>query len=88
MRITSFEWTENDINHIARHAVTPEEAEEVCFQGSPIILKAKYGRYIALGQAGGGRYLAVIFKYTGHQKAKVITARAMSETERRFYKRR
>src|SRR6266542_6173427 len=32
--------TEDRVNHIARHGVTPEEFEEVCF-GAPLALRAK-----------------------------------------------
>ena len=31
MKIHELIWTEDRVNHIARHGVTPEEAEEACF---------------------------------------------------------
>ena len=88
MKISHIEWADSAILHIARHGVEPSEVEEACFEGMPFILKAKYNRYFALGQAHNGRYLTVVFEYLGKNKAKVITARAMSESERRLYKRR
>ena len=87
MKINHIGWTENTISHIGYHGVDPEEVEEVCFEGKPFILKTKYGRYFALGQARSGRYLTIVFEYLGQNKAKIITARAMSESERRLYKR-
>src|SRR5688500_12083650 len=35
MRIDAFVWPEDRVEHIARHGVTPEEGEEVCF-GKPL----------------------------------------------------
>lgn len=88
MVIRDIIWVEDDIAHIARHGVEPSEVEEVCFRGSPRILKAKFNRYSALGKTKSGRYLTIIFEYAGHNKASIITARAMSESERKLYQRR
>ena len=88
MRIKDIEWDEGTISHIAKHGVEPREVEEACFEMNPFILKARHNRYFALSQAKSGRYLTIIFEYLGQNKAKIITARAMSESERRSYKRR
>jgi hypothetical protein len=39
MKINQLIWPEDRIGHIARHGVTPEEVEEVCF-GQPQVLRA------------------------------------------------
>ena len=88
MKIKDIYWDEDTILHIAKHGVDPKEVEEVCFEAKPFILKSRHNRYFALGQTESGRYLTIIFEYIGQNKAKIITARAMSESERRFYKRR
>lgn len=88
MRISHIGWDEDTILHIAKHGVEPKEVEEVCFEGNPTVLKSRYGRYYALGQTNAGRYLTIVFEYLGQNKAKIITARAMSEAERRLYRRR
>ena len=88
MRIKHIEWDDETILHIAKHGVDVQEVEAVCFESSPLVLKTMYNRYIALGQTGSGRYLTIIFEYLGQNKAKIITARAMSESEKRLYKRR
>lgn len=88
MRIEEIIWDDATILHIARHGVEPKEIEEACFDGNPYILKAKYNRYLALGQTQSGRYLTIVFAYLGQNKARIITARAMSEPERNLYKRR
>ena len=88
MRIAEIIWDGDSLAHIARHGVEPSEAEEACFSGKPYILKARHNRYIVLSQTKSGRYLALILICVGQGKAKVITARAMSEAERKLYKRR
>ena len=88
MKIKKITWDTNTVAHIARHSVEPEEVEEACFAGKPFIFKARENRYIALGQTENGRYLTIIFQHLEQNRAKVITARAMSEAERKIYKRR
>ena len=88
MRIESISWDDGTIAHIARHSVEPAEVEEALFERAPHVFKTKNNRHIALGQAGNGRYLTVILEYIGEHRAKVITGRAMSEAERKLYRRR
>jgi hypothetical protein len=40
MRIHELIWPEDRIDHIARHGVSPEEVEEVCF-GRSLVQRAK-----------------------------------------------
>ena len=60
MKIHELIWPEDRIDHIARHGITPQEVEEVCFS-RPLILRAKSEGenpvYYALGQTLAGRYL-------------------------------
>lgn len=86
MRFSEFEWDEANTEHIARHQVTPEEAEEV-FGGQYMIRKTREERYIALGQTEEGRYLAVVFARKGN-KVRIITARNMDDKERYLFKRK
>lgn len=88
MRISDISWDEGTIAHLARHGVEPEEVEGVFFKADPYTLKTRQNRYLALGQTQSGRYLAIVFEYFGQYKAKIITARPMSEAERKLYKRR
>lgn len=90
MRIHEFVWTEDRIEHIARHGVTPEEVEELCF-GRPLILRAKSEGenpvYYVLGQTTAGRYLfAVIIRFPDG-KGYSVTARPMVDKEERRYRR-
>jgi len=60
MKIRQIVWPEDRIEHIARHNVTPEEVEEVCF-GQALVQRAKSEGdnpiYYVLGQTFAGRYL-------------------------------
>lgn len=93
MQISQLVWNENIIEHIARHNVSPEEVEEVCF-GQPLIVKSKQASkgpnptYYALGQTENGRYLFVMFIYFKQGRAMVVTARDMDPAERKYYQRR
>ena len=51
-------------------------------------LRAKYGRYLILGQTEAGRYLTLVVAPLGGARGKLITARTMTDVERRFYLRR
>lgn len=87
MKITSFEWDENNINHIAEHGVNPEEVEEACFN-NPLVLRGRWKRYYVLGQTDSGRYLMVVIELKTSDAARVVTARDMVQAERRRYSRR
>lgn len=85
MRIHEFVWAEDRIDHVARHGVTPEEVEEVCF-GRPLVQRAKSEGenpvYYVLGQTNAGRYLfAVVIRFPD-SKGYTVTARPMTDKER------
>jgi len=44
--------------------------------------------YTALGRSDAGRYLAVFFIYTKDQRALILSARDMSDAERKRYERK
>ncbi len=75
---------------IWKHNVTETEVRQV-FLDKPRYRFIEKGRYegehlyLALGITDSGRYLAVYFIYKKNKKALIITARDMTETERRKY---
>ena len=83
MKIDELEWSLERLDHIARHAVTAEEVEEV-LSSAPFFKRGRGGVYEAWGQTEAGRYLLVIFRYLGHNRAWPITARDMDENEKRY----
>lgn len=78
-------WDDWNAEHLARHHVSPTEVDEVCF-GEPWILRGREGRFVVFGQTLAGRYLLVILGERGAGLFYPITARDMTETERRRYR--
>ena len=88
MNIYEIIWPEERIEHIARHNVSPEEVEEVCFSRSLVLRAKQQGAnpvYYVLGQTNSGRYLfCVIIQFSGG-KGYPITARPMTDKEKSRY---
>jgi uncharacterized DUF497 family protein len=90
MRIDELLWPRERVEHIARHGVSPEEFEQACFS-KPLVLRAKsYGEnpvYYVLGQTDAGRYLFAVVIQFPDGKGYPVTARSMTEKEKRRYQR-
>jgi len=82
----NFEWDGANEAHIARHNVSPGEAEEV-FLTKFFLRKTHSGRYGLYGQSFCGRYLFVVFEKLKGNAIRVITARDMADKEKTFYRR-
>jgi uncharacterized DUF497 family protein len=89
MKIHDFIWAQDRIQHIARHGVTPDEVEEVCF-GRPLVQRAQSEGpnpvYYVLGQTEAGRYLLCVVIHFPEGKGYPVTARQMTEREKRRYR--
>lgn len=86
-----FDWNQaNAQKNWERHAVTPEEAEEVFFQ-EPLVVRSdvRHGkaekRYYALGQTTSGRLLFIAFTIR-RNLIRVISSRDMSRKEVEVYR--
>lgn len=87
-RIDGFIWLDWIVEKIiVKHGVAPEEVEGAFFNTPYKIRRVEMGKYQYLSRSDAGRYLAIVFVWAGRQ-VKVITARDMTETERRFYSRK
>lgn len=86
LRITGFEWDDANTEHIARHNVDPDEAEQI-LQNRPVIRRSRSGRYVAIGQTDEGRYLVVVFEVYRGGRTRVVTARPAQPEERRLQRR-
>ncbi len=87
MYISRLEWDEYRIDHIALHGVEPDEVWEVC--ADPFLLGRRQGanRYRLYGQTENGRYLFVVIESRYGAVYKPITARDMTEAEKRAFRR-
>jgi uncharacterized protein len=88
MKVHEFIWPEDRVDHIAHHGVTPEEVEEACF-GTAFVQRAKsQGKnpvYYVLGKTTAGRYLFCVVIQFPDGRRYPVTARPMTEKERRRY---
>jgi hypothetical protein len=71
-----FEWDEHNQQHIARHGVTPEEAEEAV-ANDPLEMDAPYTdgeeRFPLIGRTNSGRW-PVVVTMLRNRKVRVVTA--------------
>jgi uncharacterized protein len=93
MRLNEIIWKDRFIDKIeAKHGVNTDEVEEILFS-KPHVRRAQKGRvkgedlYAAYGQTIGGRYLIVFFIHKERTVALPISARDMTDAERRYYER-
>ncbi len=91
MRLYEVIWKDEFVDKIdAKHGVGTEEVEQVLF-GKPHVRRAQKGRvkgedlYAAYGQTDSGRYLIVFFIRKEQTVALPISARDMTDSERRYY---
>ncbi len=87
--VSSFEWDEANISHIAKHNVIPDEAEEV-FSDVDNVQDENIGhstvekRFLIIGKSQEGRLLYQIFTRRG-DKIRVISSRDINKKEVALY---
>ena len=94
MKITGLIWLEDIVQKLLqKHRVQPQEVEEVLSNLPRFFFVEKGHRqgenvYAALGQTGAGRYLVVFFARTKDGRALILSARDMTDAERKRYGRK
>ncbi len=82
-----FDWDAATTNHIARHRVRPEEAEQALAHG-PLEVKAVIrkgeSRRLCIGRTDSGRLLDVVYTVR-NKKIRVVTAHPTNRRQRRIY---
>lgn len=79
-------WDSWNVQHIARHHVTPDEVEAVC-HSDPLILRGQQkNRLVLIGQTEE-RILAVILESQGKGQYYPITAYPADQKDSNLYKR-
>lgn len=93
MQLDEIIWKDRFIDKIeAKHGVSASEVEEIIF-GKSHVRWAQKGHvkgedlYTAFGQTTGGRYLVVFFIRKEQIAALPISARDMTDSERKYYER-
>jgi uncharacterized DUF497 family protein len=69
----------------SKHRVSLVEVEEACLAEERHIRRGREGLYKVFSQNSGGRYILVVLAYRGRGNWKIVTARQMTEGERRLY---
>jgi uncharacterized DUF497 family protein len=88
--IQGFVWTDDRIDHVARHGVEIEEFEEVCFGRAMAVRVEARGKnpvYEVLGRTDAGRYLVCVVILFPDATGFPITARPMTAKEKRRFER-
>lgn len=86
LHISRLHWDEWNRDHISKHDVLPEEAEEVV-TSVPIVRETYKHRFQLLGPTMSGRIISVIVGAVPEQAEVyyVFSARPASRSERRYY---
>lgn len=92
MEDIQLQWAQNVVDKIIeKHGITPEEINEVIYDGKPFLQRGpgsgRNRRYYVLGQTLGGRYIFIVLKKVRGTVFSTVTARDMKGDERRLYKR-
>lgn len=93
MVINTILWNDDRVNHISKHGIQFHEIEEAVFD-DPYGKTKKIATsqrdsnqyiYRLLGRSTAGRYIAFFYIHHGRCGVYPVTARDMTETERRSY---
>lgn len=85
---TSFRWNDWNLNHIAEHGVTAEEAEAIVRHARRNDVRhAGDDKFVVRGRGRGGRLLQVIFVSDDAATIYVIHARPLTPKEKRRFRR-
>lgn len=89
MRVEHIDWGNGDerIGHVARHNVTRDEVEDVLYNRASMARRVREGAIAVYGRTMAGRYLIVFVLPKPAHTVFVLTARDMTNVERRHYQR-
>ncbi len=84
-----FRWNDANVEHIAKHGITPEAAECVVRHARPPYPEAREDeKYYVAGQTETGDYIQVVYIVDPPPLVYVIHARRLNDKEKRIYRRR
>lgn len=86
LRIESLEIDDHILEKIeSKHSVSFAEVEEACLSDQRHVRKSREGLYKFFSETAAGRYILVVLVNLGGGSWKVVTAREMTDSERRLY---
>jgi hypothetical protein len=81
-------WTEESEDHIAGHGVTPGEVEEVMYLNPRLTAPGRDESILVFGTTSSGRHLVVVVTTAIDGRDFVVTAREMTDREKRAFRSR
>jgi hypothetical protein len=88
LRIEALEVDDHILDKIeSRHGVPFHEVEQACHSPQRHVRRGRTGLYKVFSQTEGGRHLLVVLVDRGSGVWRVVTAREMTDQERRLYRR-
>ncbi len=72
----------------SKHGVTEEEVNEACYSSQRFVRRGEGGAYLFYSRTEAGRYVLVVLRPLGGDVWRLITAREMTDRERRGYRER
>ena len=82
------QWTDWSEEHIGRYGVGPGEVEEVLFGRPRWIAKGRSGTALVFGVTAADRLVLVVTVDEGDGVAFIVTAREMTDQEKRTFRRK
>lgn len=86
--VREIRWTEDSEDHIAAHAVTPDEVEQLVNSRPRLVLAGRQNTEYVFGTTNAGRYLLVVLAEAIDGRDYVVTAREMTDAERQAFRRK
>lgn len=88
LRIESLEIADHILEKIeSKHGISFTEVEEACLWDRRHVRRGREGLYKVFSQTAAGRYILVVLANLGRGNWKIVTAREMTDAERRLYTR-
>lgn len=85
--VRKFIWDSWNIQHLARHNITPDEVEAVC-HNQPIVLRGQQkNRLVLIGETEENLILVIVLEANGKGKYYPITAYPAEKQDITLYKR-
>ncbi len=87
MSIVEFDWDDANRGHIARHGISPEEAEQAVTidpLDADVQQHESEQRVLCFGRTRSGRLVTVLYTQRGG-KVRVVTAYEMTKAQQRLY---
>lgn len=90
MRIDALYWDDNNIRHLWKRHVSPDDVEEIVFgtdgERARFLAKREGDAYKIYGETGGGRLLKMVGEFLPDGRFRIFHAMDMNDVERRKYR--